>query len=102
MMGRCGFDPLPIVASLAVCLALAVPQIAGEAQPAKPPLDRAAAKWVEQTLGRMTLDEKIGQLLVTSLNATFTSADSEAFEKLRHLVRDTKIGGVHVFGGGEA
>ena len=83
-----GFDPLLVVAPLVVFLALAVPRMTGHAQPARPTLDRAAAKWVEQTLGRMTLDEKIGQLLVTSLNATFTSADSDAFDKLRHLVRD--------------
>src|SRR5437764_165385 len=58
------------------------------AQPEKPdkPLDRAAAKWVEQTLKAMTLDEKIGQMLVTSLNASFTAADSDAFAKLQHLV----------------
>ena len=74
------------------------------AQPVRPPLgltDRAAARWVEQTLKKMTLDEKIGQLLVTSLNATFTSRDGEVFERLRHLVRDVKVGGVHVFGGEE-
>src|SRR5881398_3381093 len=65
------------------------------------PLDRAAQSWVEHTLKKMTLDEKIGQLLVTSLNASFTSADSESFDKLRHLVRDVKVGGVHVFGGTE-
>src|SRR5262245_50056895 len=64
--------------------------------------DRGGAEWVKQTLGSMTLDEKIGQLLVTSLNATFTSADSEAFDKLRHLVRDTKVGGIHVFGATES
>jgi beta-N-acetylhexosaminidase len=68
------------------------------AQSGKPALDRAAARWVDQTLKRMTLDEKIGQLLVTSMSATFTSTDSEAFQKLRHLVRDVKVGGVHVFG----
>src|SRR5207249_10107223 len=72
------------------------------AAPAKRPLDPAAAQRVDHTLKKMTLDEKIGQLLVTSLNATFTSADSEAYDKLRHLVRDTRIGGIHVFGGGEA
>ncbi len=71
------------------------------AAPAKPPLDPAAARWVDQTLKAMTLDEKIGQLLVTSLNATFTSADSGEFDKLRHLVRDIRVGGIHVFGGSE-
>src|SRR5215510_16483685 len=68
---------------------------------ASPQTDRRAAEWVKQTLNSMTLDEKIGQLLVTSLNATFTSADCETFDKLRHLVRDTKVGGIHVFGATE-
>ena len=66
-----------------------------------PPPDKAEARWVEQTLKRMTLDEKIGQLLVTSFNASFTSVDSDAFDRLRHLVRDVRVGGVHVFGGTE-
>ena len=83
---------------MAVLLAAAMPP-GWQAGPAP---DRTAATWVEQTLSRMTLDEKIGQLLVTSLNASFTSTDSDTFEKLRHLVRDTKVGGVHVFGGVEA
>jgi beta-N-acetylhexosaminidase len=65
------------------------------------PLDRAAAQWVEQTLKKLTSDEKIGQLLVPSLNASFTSVDSETYDRLRHLVRDLKIGGIHVFGGTE-
>src|SRR5205807_9639583 len=65
------------------------------------PLDRAAQSWVEQTLKKMTLDEKIGQLLVTTLNASFTSVDSDAFAKLRHLARDVKVGGIHVFGATE-
>src|SRR5437773_7987700 len=86
------------VASALVVVAAGVSLIA---QPSKAPLDKAAVRWVEQTLKKMTLDEKIGQLLVTSLNASFTSADSESFDKLRHLVRDVKVGGVHVFGGSE-
>src|SRR5262245_8583724 len=89
-------------AAAAALLLAALPLADVRAQPARPALDRAAAKWVEQTLARLTLDEKIGQLLVTSLNATFTSADSDAFDKLRHLVRDTKVGGIHVFGGAES
>ncbi|HXH07216.1 MAG TPA: glycoside hydrolase family 3 N-terminal domain-containing protein [Vicinamibacterales bacterium] len=67
-----------------------------------PALDRAAERWVRETLRRLTLDEKIGQLLVPSLNSSFTSVDSEEFERLRHLVHDLHIGGIHVFGGGES
>jgi beta-N-acetylhexosaminidase len=75
--------------------------IAVAAAPGRPPLDRAAARWVEQTLQRLTLDEKVGQLLVPSLDATFTSVDSQAFDTLRHLVRDLRVGGIHVFGASE-
>ena len=68
----------------------------------RPPLDKAAARWVEQTLKRMTLDEKIGQLLVTSFDATFVSADSDVSDRLHHLVGEVKVGGMHVFGTNEA
>jgi beta-N-acetylhexosaminidase len=91
--------------ALALAAAFAACAIGLHAQAAAPPVDaagRAAARWVEQTLHKMTLDEKIGQLLVTSLNATFTSADSDAFRKLEHLVKDVGVGGIHVFGGAEA
>lgn len=64
--------------------------------------EREAARWVERTLKAMTLDEKIGQLLLPSLNAAYLSADSDDYERMMHLVRDLKVGGFHVFGGAEA
>jgi beta-N-acetylhexosaminidase len=71
------------------------------APPAKPPLDKAAEKWVQDTLKKMTLDEKVGQLLAPSIDAMVTSTDSEVYEKKLHLVRDLKVGAIHVFGGSE-
>jgi beta-N-acetylhexosaminidase len=65
------------------------------------PLDKAAEKWVAQTLKAMTLDEKIGQLIFPSYNAVFTSADSDVFEEKIHLARDLHVGGFHTFGGAE-
>ena len=50
----------------------------------------------------MTLDEKVGQLIFPSINAAYLSTDSDEFERLRHLVRDLKVGGFHVFGSAEA
>jgi beta-N-acetylhexosaminidase len=72
-------------------------------------LDRQAAEkrqkeadlWVQRTLKKMTLDEKVGQLIASSINATYLSADSETYQRLLHLVRDLKIGAIHVFGGAE-
>ena len=58
--------------------------------------------WVARTMAKMTLDEKVGQLIFSSINASYLSTDSDEFERLRHLVRDLKVGGFHVFGGAEA
>jgi hypothetical protein len=63
---------------------------------------KEADLWVAKTLATMTPDEKIGQLIFTSFNAGYMSTDSDEFDRLRHLVRDLKVGGIHVFGSAEA
>lgn len=63
---------------------------------------KEADLWVARTMATMTLDEKIGQLIFTSFNSSYMSTDSDEFERLLHLVRDLKVGGIHVFGGAEA
>ena len=70
---------------------------------ADPPaaLDKASEKWVQDTLKKMSLDEKVGQLIATSIDAVYTPTDSEAYEKKLRLVRDFHVGSVHVFGGSE-
>ena len=61
-------------------------------------LDRPAERWVEQTLKKLTPDEKIGQLIVPSFESNFLSTDSDTFEMLSRLVREYHVGGFHVFG----
>jgi beta-N-acetylhexosaminidase len=61
-------------------------------------LDRAAGRWVEQTLKTLTLDDKVGQLIVPSFESNFLSTDSDTFDMLTRLVRDYHVGGFHVFG----
>jgi beta-N-acetylhexosaminidase len=69
------------------------------AAPAEPfPLDAAGARWVDRTLKSLTLDEKIGQLIVPAFYSSFVSTDSDAFDQLATLVRDYHVGGFHVFG----
>ncbi len=71
--------------------------------PADPfPLDRAAERWVQETVKKLTLDEKVGQLLVPSFETSFLSTDSDTFDELTRLVRDYHVGGFHVFGASEA
>jgi beta-N-acetylhexosaminidase len=58
-----------------------------------------ALKWADQQLGKMSLDEKIGQLISVGINATFLNQDSEAFKALRHQVVDNHVGGIILFRG---
>ncbi|HKB13779.1 MAG TPA: glycoside hydrolase family 3 N-terminal domain-containing protein [Vicinamibacterales bacterium] len=61
-------------------------------------LDRAAEQWVADTFKKLTLDEKIGQLIVPSFDSGFISTDSDTFDALARLVREYHVGGFHVFG----
>src|SRR5256885_5274148 len=58
-----------------------------------------ALKWANKELKRMSLDEKIGQLISVGINATFLNQDSEAFKTLRHQVVDNHVGGIILFRG---
>ena len=104
--GRCvlACGPMPGRSSLVVFVLAAVVSVsflAASAAPPRAPLDKAAERWVLETLKRMTLDEKVGQLLAPAINAVYTPADSDVEEQKLHLVRDLHVGGMHVFGGGE-
>jgi beta-N-acetylhexosaminidase len=83
-------------------LASAALLLAGPLVAALPTADAKAEAWVRRTLKRMTLEEKVAQLVVPGLNGVYTPLDSEAEEKLERLARERRVGGFHVFGGGEA
>lgn len=58
-----------------------------------------ADKWADKKLKKMTLDEKIGQLVHIGINARFLSQDSVEFQDLKRQVTENKIGGIIVFVG---
>ncbi|HEV2829530.1 MAG TPA: glycoside hydrolase family 3 N-terminal domain-containing protein [Pyrinomonadaceae bacterium] len=58
-----------------------------------------ALKWADAELRRMSLDEKIGQLISVGINATFLNQDSAAFKALRHQIEDNHVGGIILFRG---
>jgi beta-N-acetylhexosaminidase len=59
----------------------------------------AQAKWVRKTLARMTLKEKIGQMVACRYLGRFLNRDSDDLGKLVDLVTGEKIGGLIIFGG---
>jgi len=67
----------------------------------RPSLDKAGERWVQATLSRMTIDEKIGQMIVPAFQSTYISSDSDEFERLSKLVREVHVGGFIMFGGTE-
>ncbi len=71
-------------------------------QSVEPPLDKAGRRWVDKTMATLTVDEKIGQLLMPSFESTYLPTDSDVFDRLSALVTNTHVGGFLVFGGSEA
>ncbi len=83
--------------------AIALASLVGLAQgpPAPASLDKVAGKWVEDTLRKMTVDEKVGQLIVPAIDSTYLATDSAEFGRLAADVKNLHVGGFHVFGGKE-
>ena len=57
-----------------------------------------SSSWVEKTLASMTLDEKIGQLIVPATIGMFLTQESEAFKQARRDITEFHVGGYHMLG----
>src|SRR5579862_209042 len=69
------------------------PQNAGANSAAASRRAREAAKWADATLQKMSVDEKIGQLLFTTYHGELTPTDSANYAKIVHDVVDLHCGG---------
>ena len=63
------------------------------------PAGPAAAKWADKTLSRMTLEEKVGQMIGGQYNGRFFNRDSKPIQDLADLVVNKKIGCLIAFAG---
>jgi beta-N-acetylhexosaminidase len=90
MRSRLSFALVAVIASLALL----------GAQPSSS-LDKDAQKWVKATFQKMSLDDKVGQMLISSYASTYIPSDSEEYDRLSRLVSKYRIGGFHLFGGSE-
>ncbi len=80
------------LASLPV-IADAQPRSAQRLEPSKKAWD-----WADKTLKKMSVDEKVGQLVHVGINARFANQDSFFYKDLRRHITDNKIGGIIFFG----
>ena len=60
---------------------------------------RDALKWADKELRRMSIEEKIGQLISIAVNATFLNQDSDAFRAVKRQVEENHVGGIILFRG---
>ncbi len=57
-------------------------------------LDRDGEKWVEKTLKHLSLEQKVGQMIVISAEAEFMNPASAEAVKLRDQIRKYHLGGI--------
>ncbi len=55
---------------------------------------RSGEKWARQTLARMSLDEKLGQMIMVYYWGRFTSTEDPDFREILREVRENHVGGI--------
>jgi len=90
------FAPAILFAPASLFAAVASTQNRGDS-PFDRKLDKGDEEWVRQTLASLTLDEKIGQMIIAEANVVFWNREGEEYRKLRHHIVDNKVGGVILF-----
>jgi beta-N-acetylhexosaminidase len=68
-------------------------------RPYKRKPSKEALAWADSELKKMTLDEKIGQLISIGINATYLNEESGEFKELRRQVEQNHVGGIILFRG---
>jgi beta-N-acetylhexosaminidase len=69
------------------------------ASEAIPSLDAKGQDWVDETLNGMSLEEKVGQLIVGAAGTNFTNLDTDKFQQIKKEVTEYHVGGYHALGG---
>jgi beta-glucosidase-like glycosyl hydrolase/CubicO group peptidase (beta-lactamase class C family) len=81
------------LSALFVLLLMTLSLRAQKTSPKNPRQPAANAAWVEATLKKMTLREKLGQMLMPYYFGVFTSAESADYKDLLHQVEQNHVGG---------
>src|SRR5205814_6975354 len=55
--------------------------------------------WVEQTFSRMTVEEKVGQVLFAVSPASFMNLEGDQFQQIKANIQTYHLGGYHIEGG---
>jgi beta-N-acetylhexosaminidase len=81
------------LSALYLLLLMTLSSRAQKTSPKNPRQTAANAAWVEATLKKMTLREKLGQMLMPYYFGVFTSTESADYKELLHQVEENHVGG---------
>jgi beta-N-acetylhexosaminidase len=56
------------------------------------------ASWAETTLAAMSMEEKIGQLIIPATVGMFLTESTEAYQRMRRDITEFHVGGYHLLG----
>ncbi|MDI6803426.1 MAG: glycoside hydrolase family 3 N-terminal domain-containing protein [Bacteroidota bacterium] len=59
----------------------------------------AKTDWVEEILNRLTIEEKVGQMIMPRSTGYFVNTESDEYNKMLHLAKNRKVGGFCFFQG---
>ncbi len=85
--------PLAVLLVYAACAPAPARTVPAAPVPATQP---NAEAWVESTLARMSVREKVGQLVVPRISGSYVAEHGRGFEQMRRWVTQDHIGGVIV------
>lgn len=91
-----------LVPALGLALFLAIPLSAASQKPApKPPLriGPSEEKWAAKMLSRMTVEQKVAQMISVRCSGRFFNREDDALKGLEDLVVRRRVGGLCLFGG---
>src|ERR1700685_305737 len=81
------------LSALSVLLLMTLSSRAQKTSPKTSRRPAANPAWVEATLKKMTLREKLGQMLMPYYFGVFTSTESSDYKELLHQVEENHVGG---------
>lgn len=85
---------------LVALLFASLPAAAQKTPSTTAPFEPSAKSWkfADKTLRKMTLEEKIGQMVHIGINARYANQDSDFFRQIQKDVVESKVGGIILFG----
>jgi beta-N-acetylhexosaminidase len=84
--------------TLAVLAVLAISNVLSPAWGAAQKNAKNESSWVDRTLGAMTVEEKIGQMIIPATVGMFMGQDSDTFRQIRRDITEFHVGGYHMLG----